>query len=179
MVGLPGIGKTTLIEKHQQAITQKYGVEISISSDSVISDIAQMLGKTYADVFLEAIDLATKYVENTIGIFSISKRSFIVDQTNMTEHGRKAKLGKLKNSKDYKKIVVVFPNDSVSPEDLRIRLDERAKEEGKIITEKLINDMTSRFEYPSLGEGWDQVLTVDQFLATLPHSTYGGGLAFA
>lgn len=177
MVGLPGSGKSTFISENQQAITAKYGVEAVISSDAVIEDIAVSRGLTYSQVFQDSIKPATEYVDSMITILSLQQRNFILDQTNLTAKSREKKLNRLWHKPNYNKIAVVF--NSVTPEELSKRLYIRAQEEGKEIPDNVIQDMRNRFELPSIAEGFNQVLTEEEFKKTLENITYGGGMKFA
>lgn len=168
LVGTPGQGKTTFINDpdNQNAITVKYGVEFNVSSDAPIEDIAMYTGKTYSEVFQQVIDSANKYVEVMVSLLSLGERSFIIDRTSLTKKSRANMLNRIAGKEHYNKIAVVF--DEVDKIEQLRRLDERGKTEGKVISAKLLEEMQGRFEYPELSEGFDEVMTVQQFFNTLP-----------
>lgn len=176
-VGVPCSGKSTFIDQNQLAITATYGVDAVLSSDAVVEDVASTRGLTYSEVFRDSIDLATKYVENMIGIFSLQQRNFILDGTNLTAKARKRKLSLLTHPQNYNKIAVVFSGIDQTV------LDDRHNarhESGKIIPPEVLKEMSDRFTLPTQEEGFNAIFTPEEFLKTFIKSdTYGGGLKFA
>lgn len=160
-VGVVGQGKSTFAEENQELITAKYGVDTLISSDNVIEDVALNLGKTYSEVFKDTIDLANKFVQVLIGLTTLSKQNILIDRTNLTKASRKSVLDTMKNKSEYYKIAVVF-ND-VKDEELKERLKVRGEVFGKVISPELLKEMQDRFEYPTMDEGFDAVLTAQEF----------------
>lgn len=165
LIGLPGSGKTTLVENNSASIMKTYGITDCISSDDAIQDVAISLGKTYTEVFKQTIDVANKFVESMIGLHSLAKHNFIIDRTNLTIKSRQRTFNLMYNKDEYNKIaVLVEAPDAI---ELNIRLQERAKEEGKIITPELLKEMQDRYEEPTINEGFDKVLTAQQFIDSL------------
>ncbi len=173
-VGQPASGKTTFMQSNEQGIINTYGIGGALSSDAIIEEVAISRGLTYSEVFKDSIKLATAYVENMIGILSLEQRNFIVDQTNLTVKSRKRKLNLLIHPQNYNKIAVVF-NDT-SEEDLNSRLKTR---DGKIIPEDIITNMRKSFEYPTVEEGFNKVMTAQEFKDTLITNPIYGGTKFA
>lgn len=171
-VGIAGVGKTTFADENEKGIISTYAITDRIASDDIIEDIAQSLDKTYSDVFVQSIDLANKYAEVMVGIMSTSKRNFIIDRTNLTVKSRQRMLNLIKNTNDYTKIAVVFKEPDAI--ELRRRLDDRANFYGKIITPVRTKEMQDRYEEPTISEGFDKVMSVEEFEKTLGiDNTYG------
>jgi len=174
LVGVPGSGKSTLADDNQLIINGKYGVDTLLSSDNIIQDAADNLGKTYSGVFNDVIKAATDFVETMIYLVSYSKQNFIIDSTNLTVKSRARKLNLMQNKAEYNKIAIVFPTPDV--EELRKRLDGR---EGKIINPTLAKEMQDKFVYPTLEEGFDMIYTAEEFLKSLDVAQRFGEAKFA
>jgi predicted kinase len=144
LVGVPGSGKTTWIEKNKHNA-------VVLSTDNYIERYAMKTGKTYNDMFKELIGVATKQMEKDLAYAVEENRDIIWDQTNLTAKSRKSKLSKIPNN--YKKIAVFF---SV-PSDLRDRLASRP---GKNIPEPVIISMINQLQPPTKEEGFDEVVAV-------------------
>lgn len=176
MIGLPGSGKSTLIETEQRRITAGYGIDTVIGSDMIIDDVAAILGKTYNEVFDDVIKYASTYSDTFLSLMSYAKKNFILDQTNLNLTQRRRRLGLLKNYEEYNKIAVVF---QVPDEELKTRLEKRKNEQGKTIPERVLREMKDSFIYPTTEEGFDKVMTVEEFIASLPtNQKFDDGVKF-
>jgi predicted kinase len=144
LVGVPGSGKTTWIRnnKHNAVV---------LSTDDYIEKIAAKQGKTYSEIFKDAIGDATDQMEKDLIQAVRNERDIIWDQTNLTAKTRKNKLSRI--PKRYKKVGVYF---SV-PQDLRDRLASRP---GKTIPEPVIISMINQLQPPTKEEGFDEILAV-------------------
>lgn len=144
MIGVPGSGKTTWIKnnKHNAVV---------LSTDDYIERVAEKQGKTYSEVFKDAIGPATDQMEKDLIQAIRNERDIIWDQTNLTAKTRKGKLSRM--PKNYRKVAVYF---SV-PQDLRDRLASRP---GKVIPEPVIISMINQLQPPTKEEGFDEVVVV-------------------
>lgn len=144
MIGVPGSGKTTWIKnnKHNAVV---------LSTDDYIERVAEKQGKTYSEVFKDAIGPATDQMEKDLIQAVRNERDIIWDQTNLTAKARKGKLSRI--PKSYRKVAVYF---SV-PQDLRDRLANRP---GKVIPEPVIISMINQLQPPTKEEGFDEVVAV-------------------
>lgn len=151
MVGLPGSGKSTYISTLLEYYTD-YAV---LSSDSLIEDYAKSIGKTYNEVFKDAIKQCEAQLRIMFQDAVASKRNIIIDQTNLTVKKRAYILSHV--PKDYSKIVVYF---DIGLDIVKERLKQREAETGKYIPWNVVQDMYSRLEVPTLEEGFDEMLLV-------------------
>lgn len=144
LIGVPGSGKTTWIKnnKHNAVV---------LSTDDYIERVADKQGKTYSEVFKDAIGPASDQMEKDLIQATRNDQDIIWDQTNLTAKVRKQKLQRI--PKSYKKIAVYF---SV-PQDLRDRLASRP---GKTIPEPVIISMINQLQPPTKEEGFDEVVAV-------------------
>ncbi len=144
LIGVPGSGKTTWIKnnKHNAVV---------VSTDDYIERVAAKQGKTYSEVFKDAIGPATEQMEKDLIQATRNEQDIIWDQTNLTAKVRKQKLQRI--PKNYRKVAVYF---SV-PQDLRDRLASRP---GKVIPEPVIISMINQLQPPTKEEGFDEVVAV-------------------
>lgn len=144
LVGVPGSGKSTWVSN--QSWTQNC---VYASTDRLIEQYADSVGKTYSQVFESYIKTATKKMNEIVIDANKNQVDVIWDQTNLTKNSRKKKLDLLPN---HQAIAVLFsvPN----PQELRRRLDSRP---GKIISDNLIHKMLRDFESVSLDEGFTEI----------------------
>ena len=152
LVGVPTSGKSTFIK----TFSQKYP-DISftvLSTDDIIEREAAKVGSNYTKSFSDLIKPATAEFNATFEDSVKNKQNIIIDRTNITVKGRKSFIQKLNG---YHKIAIVFqvPND-----ELLKRLKNREKETGKYIPYNVVNDMLSRFEYPTEDEGFNSIIKV-------------------
>lgn len=141
LIGVPGSGKTTWIKnnKHNAVV---------LSTDDYIERVAEKQGKTYSEVFKDAIGPATDQMEKDLIQAVRNERDIIWDQTNLTAKARKGKLNRI--PKSYRKVAVYF----TVPQDLRDRLASRP---GKVIPEPVIINMINQLQKPSKEEGFDEI----------------------
>lgn len=149
LIGIPGSGKSTWF------LNQKFDDNtILISSDFFIESYAKLYEKTYDQVFNDVKNLSIKKM-NELLLDSINQSKNIVwDQTSLSVKSRRKKLKKIPNY--YKKIAVVFTIPSA--DELKKRLSQRP---GKTISPKLIQSMISRFEMPTVQEGFDEIIVIN------------------
>lgn len=148
LVGLPCTGKSTFRERLKQDLEF-----LTISSDDYVESYAKNLGKTYSEVFKDAVGEASRRVEEDARMAVIKELNVVWDQTNLTAAKRKKILDKFEN---YVKICVNFEIE-IYYEWMR-RLYRRAGEEGKYIPFHVIESMDRSFEYPQYSEGFDSII---------------------
>lgn len=146
MVGLPGSGKSTYINKYFKT---DY---VIISSDDLIQEKADELGKTHDDVFSDYIGDASKYANILLDKAIKDRKNIIIDKTNMSKKARNRVLSRIPT--DYTKTAIVF---NVDTEVLLNRVTTRNKT-GKTISVKVLIDMQRNYEEPTISEGFDKIL---------------------
>jgi predicted kinase len=148
LVGVPGSGKSTWIKN------QNFNDAIVASSDDYIDRVAAESGKTYNEIFSRAIGYAQKFVDSQVQQAINLDKVLVWDQTNTTVKGRKIKLNRI--PQNWRKICVFF----ATPEqhELQRRLDSRV---GKSIPKDVMTNMIKNLEIPTLDEGWDEIIFVD------------------
>jgi len=148
MIGLPGVGKSTWIDNHSKG-KKNFAI---VSTDDLISELGELYGMTYNEMYDDiSYSFAEKLMYKIAKKMITDKKDIYWDQTNLTIKTRKRKLGLF--TKDYKKVYVVFG----VPDDHEKRLDRP----GKIIPENVINSMKSKYQEPSINEGYDEILYIN------------------
>ena len=150
MIGVPASGKSTWLKN---TITSPSGNDI-ISTDHYIDQYAESVDRTYNDVFSEFISQATREMEKDLKIAIDNDLDIYWDQTNLNRKTRANKLRKIPSY--YKKVAVVFPIPEVN-EWVR-RLESRP---GKNIPYNILVKMVNTFVEPTLDEGFDEILVVN------------------
>jgi tRNA uridine 5-carbamoylmethylation protein Kti12 len=167
MVGVPGSGKSSIIEK----IIKADGYELDstnqknycvISTDDIIEREAEKQGKTYNELWETSIKEATKQANETFRLMVAERRNLIWDQTNLVSKKRKAILSQL--PKEYYKTAIYV---TAPYEIIKERLVKRELETGKRISVGILDNMLTTFEMPSLEEGFDKVIIFNSHTNTI------------
>lgn len=166
LVGLPCSGKTTFASYWED---RGY---LALSSDVLIETFAAEVDQTYSEAFKALIDPATKRCEADLTMASYCRENIIYDRTNLSAKSRKRALNLLHNAEDYVKYAIVFdtPIDEINK-----RLTVRNKT-GKVITEKIMEDLQRNYSKPTVDEGFDFVMSPEAFrlVATSPKGAFNG-----
>ena len=153
LVGPPGSGKSTWIEKEFQD-------ECSVvSTDNIIQAVADDEGKTYNEVFSTFIKAAEPMMWSDFDIYVDGGYDpIVVDRTNMSIKSRARffdRLKKFHKNHDYQIHAVVFPK----PEDAEY--ERRLNRPGKTIPREVINSMLASFQMPTKEEGFTTVTIIE------------------
>jgi predicted kinase len=149
LVGVPGSGKSTWIR------SQAFGSDVHVAStDDIIERIAASQGKTYTQVFQQAVKPATREMNQAIAAAFSKEQDVVWDQTNVTAKARAKKLEQVPDS--YRKVALFFPTPEAK--ELQRRLASRP---GKIIPPNVMLAMSSTLEMPTVDEGFDEVIVVN------------------
>ena len=149
LIGVPGSGKSTWITK------QGFEDVIIASSDAYIETVAAKAGKTYDQMFSQAIGYAQKFCDSQVQMAINLDKTLVWDQTNTVAKHRKLRLERL--PKDWIKVGVFFPTPDEA--ELQRRLDSRW---GKKIPQNVIDSMIQHLEIPQLSEGFDEIIMLDK-----------------
>lgn len=147
MVGLPGCGKSTLVEQLYTEFPEK---RIAVlSADSIIEKICELYRLDYNEVYSDISYSFCERVLTKIAPIVFNKNDIVVwDQTNLRKKGRAKRLALVPDS--WKKIAIVVP----VPYD---HLERLANRPGKTIPESVIDKMYEQYEDPELDEGFDHI----------------------
>lgn len=149
LIGIPGSGKSTWL-KNQDIDLSNTAI---LSTDNHIDTYANSIGKTHDSVYREYIKTAEKLIKQDAANAVADNKDVYWDQTNTSVKVRRKKLNRFK---DYYKVAVYFtvPSDN----ELKIRLQSRP---GKTISHRTMQMMTSILEIPTLEEGFDEIIIVE------------------
>lgn len=144
LVGVPGSGKSTWVSNQKWARDCVY-----VSTDMHVEDYANLVGKTYSEVFDEFMPKAVDLMCQDVIAARNAGKDVIWDQTSTTIASRKRKFNMLP---DYEAIAVVFKTPEKEELDRRL-----ASREGKHIPANVIKSMIGGFQMPTEDEGFKEI----------------------
>jgi predicted kinase len=148
LIGPTLSGKSTYIRNNYP------NVEV-ISRDEIVMEVfgSRDYNLAFKEVDQKEVDrvLASRLKEA-----NDSKKSVIIDMTNMTVKRRMATLRNF--DKDFSRIAVVFP--ILSDEEYTKRNIDRNAKENKWIPPFVIKSMIDSYQEPSIQEGYDRIITL-------------------
>ena len=156
MVGLPGTGKSTLVNMMTETIPKAF----VYSTDAYIEQCSLQNGMTYDQGFSEFIDPATKHMNEQVAIAIRSKQTVIWDQTNTGVKKRKTIVNRFDSDWTFKCICILPPQGDSQIEDWHFRLNNRP---GKTIPDHIIKNMRTHFAVPTLDERFDEVVYYNMY----------------
>lgn len=149
MVGLPGLGKSTLIEGMYKPDTWIY------STDMYIEAVAEDNGITYNEAFESNIKAAIEFNEQKLKTMIDLSKDIIWDQTNLGVGKRRKIINRMRQA-DY----IVTCECIVSPETALMKqqwLERLANRSGKIIPDSVLSNMMENYVEPRIEEGFDSI----------------------
>lgn len=149
LVGFPGIGKSTWVNKFMEENTNF----VVVSSDDILQNICEEHGVSYNEGFSKYIDDADRLYKEKLKNMLAEKRNIIVDRTNLSIKSRQKILNMVPEG--YTKNVVMF---NISEEEHSKRLKERAE---KTISNQVLQTMKNSYVEPSFNEKIDAIITID------------------
>ena len=150
-VGLPGSGKSYLIDKIRYANKSKI---FTYSTDDYIERCAARDGKKYSDVFELYIREATEYMNDELKRAIANGYTVIWDQTNMRSDKRRWILSHFPDSYTKQCFAISPPRNDREWEMLYSRLGSRV---GKVIPGYVLDSMLDTYAEPALEEGFSQI----------------------
>jgi tRNA uridine 5-carbamoylmethylation protein Kti12 len=152
MVGLPALGKSTLVEgMWKDTDTFIY------STDSYIEQQAQALDKTYNEVFNDYIDKATFRMNALLDIAIKDGVDIIWDQTNTGVSKRGKIIRRMRQAGYQVRCVCIVPPESGHISDLKDWKYRLANRPGKTIPDEVLTNMYRSFTLPTVEEGFDMI----------------------
>lgn len=144
LVGVPGSGKSTWIANQDWIKECVY-----ISTDKIVEEYANKLGKTYSEVFESFMPTAVEIMVQQVVAARKEKKDIIWDQTSTTKESRRKKFRLLP---EYEHIAIVF--DTPKKQELDRRLSNRPE---KVIPKNVVEQMIKDFEFPTIQEGYREI----------------------
>lgn len=145
MVGLPGSGKSTIIN-------QRYANHTVVSSDDIIEKAAAEQGLTYDEAFKDNIGRATMGMKIAFKDAVEKNEDIVWDQTNLSKKKRRGILQQI--PKHYRTVAVVF----ILPE--KVRAERAAGRTGKSIPDHVMKSMTKNYNPVTKDEGFDKIIEI-------------------
>lgn len=155
MVGLPGSGKTTWVNKQvSENPEKKYNV---LGTNSIMEKMKIMGVARKRDVggYSKLMDKAAKCLHRLFELAPTKKRNYILDQTNVYLSAQKKKIRPFEGFN--RRAIVCIPTQ----EELKKRTEDR-KKEGIELPENAVSDMKMSFTLPKVGEFFEDVVYADQ-----------------
>jgi predicted kinase len=151
MVGLPGLGKSTLVEGMYKPDTFIY------STDALLEEWAAEEGKTYNEVFNDLIGEATGAMNHALEIAIRERLDIIWDQTNLGVGKRRKIINRMRQAGYQVRCECIVPPEAgwiSDQKDWKYRLENRP---GKTIPQNILTNMIQSFTLPTESEGFDMI----------------------
>lgn len=151
MVGLPGLGKSTLIESQHNTDVWIY------STDMYIDAVAEDNGITYSEAFESNIQSATEFNEQKLETMIKLGKDIVFDQTNLGLKKRHKIINRMKEAGYQVNCICLLHPEAGHLDDLKVwkyRLNNRP---GKVIPNNVLSNMMKTFVVPTLDEGFDKI----------------------
>ena len=165
MVGLPGTGKSTLVNS-ERAIYAGIDMPVFVySTDDLIEAAAKELSSTYDEVFETLIKSVTEAANASLDTAVKWRQDIIWDQTNLGVKKRAKIINRMRQAGyQVRCVCIVSPGGDSQMEDWQHRLATRP---GKTIPNSVLSSMYSSFAMPTVDEGFDMITFYNMYGALL------------
>ena len=155
MVGLPGLGKSTLLDFVENP---EFGDTVFIySTDNYIEQQAVALGKTYDEVFQDYISKATTRMNALLDIAIKEGIDVYWDQTNLGVRKRQRIINRMKQAGYSVRCICILPPEAGWISDQKDWASRLRNREGKSIPQHVLSNMIESFVVPTADEGFDSI----------------------
>jgi len=151
MVGLPAMGKSTLVERMYNPDTWVY------STDMYIEQVADDNGITYNEAFESNIKAAAEFNERKLGTMISLSKDVIWDQTNLGVSKRRKIISRMKQAGYKVYCECIVPPEFGHFDDLKVWKQRLQNRPGKAIPNHAISNMLESYVEPTMEEGFDAV----------------------
>ena len=161
MVGLPAMGKSTLIKGMFTPDTWIY------STDMYIEQVAEDNGITYNEAFESNIKAATEFNESKLDTMITFRKNIIWDQTNLGAGKRRKIINRMSQAGYQVCCDCIVPPEPGHFDDLKVwkrRLENRP---GKTIPQHVLSNMWESYVEPSIEEGFDMITYYNMYGAMI------------
>lgn len=170
LVGLPGLGKTTLVRE----VFGKEGSDyFTYSADNQLEASAKVRGLTYDEYWSkETIKQATKDANADLANAISAGMNVVWDQTNLGVKKRMRVLRRMKQEGYVVECLAFLPPERGWIDDTKAwmeRLRFRSENEGKTIPADVLRNMMNSFVVPTQDEGYDSVWYVNMWGKAVPY----------
>ena len=167
MVGLPGLGKSTLVED-QRKVYERIDMDLFVySTDNLIEEWANSQGWSYDFAFEKYIDKAAKEAELGLAEAIRNKQDIICDQTNLGVGKRRKIINRMKQAGYQVRCECIVPPESDYDGDKEDWVERLANRPGKTIPRNVLTNMIESFIMPTIEEGFDMITFYDMHGALL------------
>ena len=167
MVGLPGLGKSTLVDS-QRKVYDRIDMDLFVySTDNYIEEVGTHLGKTYDEVFEDYIGKATTRMNALLDVAIKDKVDIICDQTNLGAGKRRKIINRMKQAGYQVRCECIVPPESDYDGDKEDWVQRLANRSGKTIPQNVLTNMIESFIMPTIEEGFDMITFYDMHGALL------------
>jgi predicted ABC-type ATPase len=157
MVGLPGLGKSTLVT-FEELLYEKIDLPLFVySTDNILERIADQLGKTYNDVFEKHIKSATAEADIDLAYAIKERQDIIWDQTNLCVGKRRKIINRMKQAGYQVRGVCIIPPEAGWLDDQKVWAHRLANRPGKTIPQNILTNMIESFTLPTVSEDFDMI----------------------
>lgn len=157
MVGLPAMGKSTLVESKKK-IYDVIGMGVFVySTDAEIERWSAFNGWTYDEGFAEFVESATKYMDEMLEIAIRSRQDIIWDQTNLGVGKRRKIINRMKQAGYQVRCECIVPPENDYDGDKEDWVARLANRPGKTIPQHVLSNMIESYVVPTIEEGFDMI----------------------
>merc|ERR1712051_1136112 len=147
LIGLPGCGKTTWVNKFVAEHPEKrYNVIGTAALVDKMKVNGESLKKHHDGKWDQLIQKCTRCLQEWLRMASQRRRNVVVDQTNVYPNAQKRKVRPFEGM--IRKAIVIVPSD----EDYKARIEAQEKEETKDVPDNAVMEMKANFTLPDEGD---------------------------
>jgi predicted kinase len=152
MVGLPAMGKSTLIaDMYKDEETWIYSTDMYIEAVAEDNDI------TYNEAFESNIKAATEFNEQKLKTMMNLQKDIIWDQTNLGVGKRKKIINRMRQAGYQVRCDCIVPPEAGDFDDLKQWKQRLENRPGKTIPQHVLSNMIENFVEPTIEEGFDMI----------------------